>query len=338
MSEVDLVTVIIPAYNAAVTIDETLLSVRSQTHRKLEILVIDDGSADSTPDIVRAHGRDDSRIRLIQQRNCGVAAARNRGIDEACGELIAPIDADDLWSSQKIEKQLVALHRGGERVGLVYTWFSVIDEDSRIIDQRYRPLDEGNVLDRMCRLNIVGNGSSALMRKTAILEVGGYDPGLRAQFAQGCEDLKLYFRISEIYLFAVVPEYLTGYRLAPTNMSSNVLQMLRSWELVAAEMRARHPDLSADVAAGGDAIARWLFARALEMRRGGDALALAAYLMRRNPVLAAKTTFVHAPRSMLRRLGPMTKRLSGQPDRQNPRFTVGAPVPLRWQEPRMSER
>lgn len=78
-----LVTVVIPAYNAAHTIDETLRSVRSQTHRNLEILVVDDGSRDATPAIVANHAAIDARVRLIVQENAGVAAARNRGIAEA---------------------------------------------------------------------------------------------------------------------------------------------------------------------------------------------------------------------------------------------------------------
>src|SRR5437879_4343856 len=97
MSDHDLVTVVIPAFDAARTIAETLHSVRSQTHRRLEILVVDDGSNDSTPQIVQRQGVEDRRIRLIQQPNAGVAAARNRGIAEATSDVVATIDADDLW-------------------------------------------------------------------------------------------------------------------------------------------------------------------------------------------------------------------------------------------------
>jgi len=89
MIEADLVTVIIPAFNAARTIDETLRSVRSQTHRRMEILVVDDGSVDATAQIVRSHATEDRRIRLIQQPNSGVAAARNRAIAEATGDYLA---------------------------------------------------------------------------------------------------------------------------------------------------------------------------------------------------------------------------------------------------------
>src|SRR5438045_2856629 len=93
----ELVTVIVPAYNAGVTIGATLDSIRAQTHTNLEVLVIDDGSTDATAKIVQRHASVDPRIRLIRQSNEGVAAPRNRGIAEARGEYLAPIDADALW-------------------------------------------------------------------------------------------------------------------------------------------------------------------------------------------------------------------------------------------------
>lgn len=113
MSDLDLVTVVIPAYNAAATIDETLLSVRSQSHRRLEILVVDDGSKDATAHIVQRHCAEDSRIRLIRQRNSGVAAARNRGVAEATGDFVAPIDAT--FGGPKISKSSSRRFTGTER-------------------------------------------------------------------------------------------------------------------------------------------------------------------------------------------------------------------------------
>ena len=164
MSDGDLVSVVIPAHNAAATIGETLLSVRSQTHRMLEILVIDDGSTDGTADIVRAHAALDSRIRLVQLKNGGVAAARNRGIEEAAAGLVAFVDADDLWAPHKIEKQIAALRKEGPSVALVYTWWARIDAASRITT-RCGPTEAGDVLERLCLDNFVGNGSSILVTK-----------------------------------------------------------------------------------------------------------------------------------------------------------------------------
>jgi hypothetical protein len=127
----------------------------------------------------------------------------------------------------------------------------------------------------MCRGNLVGNGSVPLMRRDAVLEAGGYDPTLRSRKAQGCEDLLLYCRIAARHHAAVVPDFLTGYRQSGKTMSRDLLQMMRSWRLVAAELRRRHPELRADIEAGEAFAARWLLCRALWARDLRVAWALA---------------------------------------------------------------
>jgi glycosyltransferase involved in cell wall biosynthesis len=269
------VSVIVPAYNAAKTIDETLMSVRSQSWRDLEIIVVDDGSTDDTRERAERHAAEDARVRVIRQPNGGVAAARNRGVAEAAGDLVAPVDADDLWRPTKIEKQLVSLRAAGEAVALVYTWFATIDEAGRIIAQDNSSDEEGNVLRRMCMGNLVGNGSSPLMRKQAVVEAGGYDSSLRAQGAEGCEDLKLYFTIAECHRFAVVREHLTGYRWTPENMSSDGRKMLRSYDLVMDPLRAKYPQYMAEFEWGRTFLIGWLFDRAVKY--GGPAQCWALY-------------------------------------------------------------
>jgi glycosyltransferase involved in cell wall biosynthesis len=239
----ELVTVLVPAFNAAATIDETLLSVRAQTHAALEIIVVDDGSTDATAAIVEQHVRADRRIILIRQPNNGVAAARNTAIAAGKSAFIAPIDADDLWHPMKIEKQLAAMHAGGPNVGLVYTWSAILDEHSRVTQFAGRYHQEGDVLRSLCEFNMVGNGSSPLMRAEAVRQVGGYDSSLVGRGAQGCEDWALYLAIAERFEFALVREYLTGYRRLPTSMSSDIDQMWRSFRLAEQKVRARRPDL-----------------------------------------------------------------------------------------------
>ncbi len=276
----EVVTVVIPAYNAARTIDETLRSARAQTHRHLEILVVDDGSKDETAAIVLRHAALDDRVRLISQANAGVACARNRGIAEAKSDLIAPLDSDDLWAPTKIEKQVQAMTRGGEKVALVYTWFAVIDERGNVCELDHQPLDAGRVLRRMCRGNLVGNGSSPLMRKSAILEAGGFEPGLRAAHAQGCEDLLLYFRIAEKHEFAVVAEHLTGYRWHAETMSEDSLQMLRSYHLVTEEMYRKYPEYAEEIHSGETDLADWQIRKALRKFRFDSALAIFIHIAR----------------------------------------------------------
>src|SRR5262245_57856494 len=96
------VSVVVPAFNAGATLDQTLRSVRAQTYTHLEVIVVDDGSKDATAEIALAHAKSDARIRLVRQANGGVASARNAGIREARAALVAPIDADDLWAPTKI--------------------------------------------------------------------------------------------------------------------------------------------------------------------------------------------------------------------------------------------
>lgn len=244
-----LVSVIIPAYNAEAFIRTALASALHQSYEPIEIIVIDDGSVDRTVEIVREFMARDPRVRLVQQANAGVAAARNHGIRTAQGSLIAPLDADDLWRPMKIERQVARFLAADERLALVYTWSHIVDEDGRIMARRRRslPQDEGSVFQQLIESNFIGNGSSPLMRKDYVLEAGGFDPELRARNAEGCEDWKLYLALAERYEFAVVRESLVGYRQTSGMMSRNLWAMKRSCELLLDDVRSRNPELSEDV-------------------------------------------------------------------------------------------
>lgn len=320
MGDEELVSVVIPAYNAEGTLDETLRSVRSQTHQALEIVVVDDGSTDGTARIAEIHARDDPRVRLIPQANAGVAAARNRGIAETSGPYVAPVDADDLWAPRKIERQLQAMRRGGESVGLVYTWYALIDEHGRILQRDTRRNAEGDVIEALCSRNIVGNGSSALMRREAVIAAGGYDPGLRAQGAQGCEDYKLYFAIAERYRFGLVREHLTGYRELPSNMSSDLWRMLRSRDLCAFEIAERHPRLHVRLRRGRTRLLRFMLTRSVRTRRWRDVRRLLREMLSTDPggaTLQLVELFMNAGRKL-------AGRERGGPDRERLFLVEGA--------------
>lgn len=258
-----LISVIIPAYNAMSTIGRTLQSVRAQTWREIEIIVVDDGSRDATAEHVRRQMQVDSRIRLVETENGGVARARNRAIMQARGEWIAPLDADDLWHPDKLAAQIAEAERRKEPVGLVYCWHAVIDSEDKIMGYGERVYDAGSVLPRMCLGNLIGNGSAALMRRSAVIEAGGYDASLRDRNAQGCEDLKLYFSIAEKHEFAVVPRHLVGYRWTPENMSSDTLKMLRSYDLVMNAAQDRHAEHNALFEQGRVYMLEWLLEQSI---------------------------------------------------------------------------
>jgi glycosyltransferase involved in cell wall biosynthesis len=319
----DLVSVVIPAWNAETTIDETLRSVRAQTHENIEILVVDDGSADRTGEIIQEHMKVDCRVGMIRQSNCGVAEARNRGAREARGQILAFIDADDLWSPDKIQKQLAALWAGGPQTKLVYCWYALIDRNRRVIDASYQPTDSGDVLERICRENFIGNGSSVLLTRLAFDEAGGFDPTFRTLGAQGCEDWQFYFKIAERHRFGLVPETLTGYRRRPGAMSEDLPRMLRSSNYLAMFMRGRQPALGRSIEVGCAYYAGSLLAKAIARGRLLTAGQLSLMLLfRTTPARAARAALATFRAIVANRARAM---VSDQDPRDSLRFTIGEP-------------
>ncbi|MES0157989.1 glycosyltransferase family 2 protein [Mesorhizobium sp. M0018] len=256
------VGVVVPMFNAERTIGSTLISICRQNYQALDIIVVDDGSTDECASIVASYAKKDHRIRLIANSNGGVANARNSGAASTSAEFLAFVDADDLWAPSKIALQLRALQEGGSSAGLAYCWFAHIDQDGRVFSLRHRPDAEGHVLQRLCRQNFVGNGSSLLVRRSAFERAGQFDPSLRARNAQGCEDLLMCLNIAETYEFRLVPQHLVGYRMTNLNMSSDVMQMLRSCEIVLAEFREKYPSFGRDFDAHLVDMIHWLATRA----------------------------------------------------------------------------
>jgi hypothetical protein len=284
----DTVGVVVPMHNAERTIAATLDSISRQTHRNLDIVVVDDGSTDGSVAIVDAKIHGDRRVRLIRQANAGVAAARNAGAAGTRAAFLAFVDADDLWAPTKIEYQLAALQQGGPRAGLAYCWFASIDHNDRVVSFGPQPLFEGDAMAAMCESNWIGNGSSLLLRRAAFEKAGGYDPALRAQGAEGAEDLLICFRVAEHFDFAGVPRYLVGYRLLPNSMSQDALQLFRSTELVLEEYRAKYPQHADKLDRQLQAARQWYGYRAAARGRRADARILLTEALRHRPVSASR--------------------------------------------------
>ena len=240
-----LVSVIIPAYNAAGFIEGTLDSVLSQTYRNIEVLVVDDGSRDETAEIVSSISEHDHRVILVRQPNSGVAAARNRGIRKSKGEFIAPIDADDIWYPQNIEKQVDCVVQADESVGVVYAWSVDIDEEGFLTGGfRASPI-EGDVYPTLLSHYFLGNASASLIRRACFEKVGYYSSTFKQRNAQGCEDWDLYLRIAEHYQFRVVPEFLVGYRRVTNSMSRGYASMARSHSFLLESLKRKHVPIPA---------------------------------------------------------------------------------------------
>jgi len=238
-----LVSAVIPVYNGAKSINRTLESVRAQTHCNLEILVVDDGSVDDTPAIVRSHCIADRRVGLLHQANGGVARARNTGLRHARGEFVAFIDADDLWHPTRVAKHVIVMRAGGDKVAVVYSPCRWIDEHDNVIGSSCAYGCSGSVLLRLIYSNFVGNGSALLLRRSAALEAGGFDPGLRDNGIEGCEDYLLQLKLAQRYEFGLMPEYLVGYRVYSPRMSSDGARMQASKQHVLESIRRARPDL-----------------------------------------------------------------------------------------------
>jgi glycosyltransferase involved in cell wall biosynthesis len=329
MTDEVLVSVVIPAYNAAATLDETLRSVRSQTHRALEIIVVDDGSVDDTREIAQRHAAVDDRVQVVTQANAGLAASRNAGWMRARSELIAFIDADDLWAPTKIERQLERLRAGGERIGLVYCGSVRIDGESMMAARLWEvPRFEGDALDPILASNFIGNGSAVLVRRQALIDARGFESGLKAAGAEGCEDYLFSCRVAERFHFAVAAEHLVGYRDLPHNMSSNRPRMLRSWMLVFDEMLDRHPDRKDLLTHGLREYSRRLARDAVSADRYGQLPPLLLPLFRGHPRIATQVllndVLVLLPRRLVGRLLRMLGlKARPQPTERGGRFVVG---------------
>jgi glycosyltransferase involved in cell wall biosynthesis len=209
-----LISVIIPAYNAERTLLETVDSVQNQTLANIEIIIINDGSTDRTEKTIE--NLHDSRIKAFSYENGGVSVARNRGITHTMGEFIAFIDADDLWTPDKLERQLAALEAHPE-AAVAYSWTQTIDERGHWLHRYHSVFVEGDVYTEILVNNFVSNGSNILVRKEAILSVGEFDSTLKS-----CEDWDFYIRLAAKYHFVVVPDWQILYRQSSTSLSSQV--------------------------------------------------------------------------------------------------------------------
>lgn len=122
----DMVSIVVPVYNAERFLPETIGLVQKQTYRDWELILVDDCSSDNGAAIVRQYAKDDTRIRLIQQEvNAGAARSRNLGISQANGRYLCFLDADDIWTSQKLEKELAYMKE--KNAAFVFTGYEFAD-------------------------------------------------------------------------------------------------------------------------------------------------------------------------------------------------------------------
>lgn len=215
------VSVVIPAYNAVSYLPQTMGSVLQQTFTDFEVLIVDDGSSDDTANW--AAQITDSRVRLISQPNQGAGAARNTGIENARGEYIAFLDADDFWEPTKLAKQVQCLDTRPE-IGLVHTWVNVANADGRLSERVMTTEGEGHIWHQIVVYNPVKSGSTAMVRRECFEAVGRFDSSLKY-----AEDWDMWVRVSRKYAVCVLHEPLASYRIHPFNKSKNYEGQLSSF-------------------------------------------------------------------------------------------------------------
>ena len=237
-----LVSIVVPAYNAASFIGQTLKSIIEQTYKNIEVIVVNDGSKDNTADLVRSFAQADSRITLVEQQNLGVSAARNLGIEKLKGEFIALIDADDIYYPQAIEKLTNTILQADDSVGVVYGWSAHIDESENLTGSFNCSTFEGDVYKDLIQSQFVGNASAFLARRSCIDKTGYFD----RQILPGCADWDFLLKLGERYQFKVVPEFLIGYRKLSTSMSSDFAKMEKAYQQIIDNACKRNPALTAE--------------------------------------------------------------------------------------------
>jgi glycosyltransferase involved in cell wall biosynthesis len=180
------VSVIIPTFNRFPMVCEAIDSVLSQTHREFELIVVDDGSTDETGAIAERYK---GRLRYIYQENRGASAARNRGVAESHGDLIAFLDSDDLWLSGKLEVQGAVMADPDVRIS--YTEEIWYRRGVRVNPGNKHAKYSGSIFEKCLPLCLI-SPSSVMMEKSLFGEVGGFDEDLPV-----CEDYDLWLRITK---------------------------------------------------------------------------------------------------------------------------------------------
>ena len=203
-----IITVLMPVYNGEGYLQEAIDSILNQSFKEFEFLIIDDGSTDSSVQIIRAY--QDPRIRLVQnERNLGISATLNRGIELCNTELIARMDADDISYPDRLQKQVTYM-LAHDDCGLLSTWARVITHDGRPVRlEKYNHRFYYYNLNFECWIY----HPTVVLRKTAVVSAGMYSKPYS-------EDYDLFWKIARDHRIDNIDEALLDYRLSPTSLNT----------------------------------------------------------------------------------------------------------------------
>lgn len=228
------ISIIIPVYNGEKYLKDTIVSVLNQTYRNYELIIVDDGSTDNTKNIIDSFN--DPRIQYHYQKNSGISASRNVGIDLAQGEFIAFLDADDIWLPFKLELQADVIRKEPD-IGLVFGWVYYMDTKSNIVGEKKYNITDDFYMNLLLG-NFVDNGSVPLIRKECFEKVGKFD-------FLPAEDWDMWIRIAREYKFGYVNDYLAIYRINYDGLSKEYKKMERGlFKILDREFSSKNSELN----------------------------------------------------------------------------------------------
>ena len=229
------ISVVTPTYNRARFLPEAVASVLAQTYADLELIIVDDGSVDETREVLEPFWAD-GRVRYFYQENRGQSHARNLALKQAKGDFIAFLDSDDLWSPDKLEKQLAVLLEKPE-VDIVHGDEAIIDENGVVISRENMRRYSGKITQRLLADNSVSI-TTALVRRRCFDEMGGFDTSVGV-----ADDYELWLRFSARYCFHYEPGIVASYRVMADQISSDKRRRFAANERIIQKFLARYGDV-----------------------------------------------------------------------------------------------
>jgi len=221
------VSVIIPTYNCAKYLPEAIQSVLNQTYQDFEIIVVDDGSVDNTKEIVKEFIKNyPNKIKYIYQENKGHATARNTAIRNSIGEYIAMLDADDLCTPRRLEKEVHILETE-PNIAVIHANVTFISEDGKQLETPHRNIKylSGHIFKHILLRRAHIAMATVLVRKKCFESVGLFDENLTHL---GAEDREMWLRIAKQYNFKYLDEVLGYYRIRSNSSSRDVQRMVEA--------------------------------------------------------------------------------------------------------------
>lgn len=219
------VSVIIPTCNRAHLLPSALKSVLQQSVQNIEVIVVDDHSADDTLKVIEEF--DDSRIKCVARKEQGGGAvARNTGITAAQGRYIAFLDDDDTWDPDKLSRQL-EVFSSAPSVGLVYTGVRHINQQNGLTIKTSVPSRRGRLYRLLLADNFIGTTSSVMVRREALEYCGYFDPEFPS-----CQDWDLYLRISSKFAIDFVSEAMVNFYIHPVRITRDLGARIRGRERI----------------------------------------------------------------------------------------------------------